>query len=125
MNFRNDSKTPSLMPIPIRSALPKLKRVPINTYSVFPVLLSLYLNTDLAVIINPMAVYCCNRTNTIAIVRSMLPIHRPALARSFLLSSVTNKFNVDKQFLIIILAGFTHKRNPVKINKCLIVKNSK
>ena len=53
---RNELKTPSLIPMPIISAMLKLNSVPINTYSVLPVLLSLYRNIDLAAMINPIAV---------------------------------------------------------------------
>jgi len=67
MKERIELKTPSLIPMPIISAKLKLNRVPINTYSVLPVLLSLYRNIDLAAMINPIAVYCCNITRTMAL----------------------------------------------------------
>ncbi len=59
-------------------AIPKLRNVPANTYSVFAVSVSLNRKIDLAATIKPIASNCPSKTNTMVSIRSKLPINAPA-----------------------------------------------
>lgn len=59
-------------------AIPKLRNVPANTYSVFAVSVSLNRKIDLAATIKPIASNCPSNTKMMVSIRSKLPINAPA-----------------------------------------------